>query len=226
MLKPTVLALVFLCSAGPTAAQTASWTIEGTAGAVSDYRFRGYSLSDDKPALQAGLTAAHASGFYADLFVSTIAPYGLGADGDGARFEVTPSVGWAGRLAGFDVDASVAAYRYPDGDDVNYVELPVQVSRTVKDMTWTLGAAYAPEQAALGEEDNRYGWAGLDYAPQAWPISMTATVGYEDGAFAPEGKTDWRIGAERTVGFVTLGVSWVDSDATEGAVVGSVFANF
>ena len=225
MLRTALVSLVLLAAASPTLAQSA-WSIEGTAGVVSDYRFRGSSLSNRDPALQAGLTLRHASGVYGDVFVSSIDEYGIGVDGDGADVEFTGSLGWAGVLAGLDVDAALSAYQYPDGDDVNYVEAPVQIGKSVKDVTWTLGFAYAPAQTALADDDNRYGWAGLAYAPESWPISLTGTIGYEQGAFAPDGKTDWVVGVAREFGPTTVEFSWVDSDVDAGALVASVFVNF
>ena len=210
----------------PAWAQTSSWEIDGMVGVVSDYRYRGYSLSAEDPALQAGLTASHDSGFYGDAFVSTIDEYGVDQDGDGAKVEVTLSAGWAGVVAGLDVDAAVSAYRYPDGDDVNYVEAPVQVSQTLGALSWTLGLSYAPAQAALGEDDNRYGWVGLDFAPEGWPLSFNGGIGYEEGAFAPDGKTDWSLGVARSFGPVALGLTWVDSDEYDGRAVASASVGF
>lgn len=208
------------------AAQANPWTVEGTAGVVSDYRYRGYSLSGGDPAVQGGLTLTHASGLYGDIYLSSIEEYGLGADGDGAEVEVTLTGGWTGSITGFDLDVGISAYQYPDGSDVNYVEIPAQVGRSIGSWTWTVGAAYAPEQAALGDEDNRYVWGGADFAPEAWSVSLSATVGYEDGAYAPTGKTDWLIGASAPIGPVVIGLAWVDSDIDEGAVVASLFASF
>ena len=225
MIRTALVSLLLFSAASPTVAQSA-WSVEGVAGVVSDYRFRGYSLSDKAPALQAGLTLGHASGFYGDVFVSSIDEYGIGNDGDGADAEITGSIGWAGVLAGFDVDAAVTAYQYPDGDDVNYLEAPVQIGQTVRDVTWTLGFAYAPAQTPLGDEDNRYGSAGLAYAPETWPISLSASIGYEDGALAPEGKTDWAFDVAHEFGPTTLRLTWVDSDVEDGALVASVFLNF
>jgi uncharacterized protein (TIGR02001 family) len=202
------------------------WTLEATVGVVSDYRFRGLSLSGEDPALQAGATASHASGFYADVYLSSIEEYGVGDDGEGSELEVTLTGGWAGAWLGLDWDAAVSAYRYPGGDDVDYVEIPVQASRTFGPATATLGVAYAPSQRALGDEDNRYLWTGLDYAPDAWPVSLSASVGYEDGAWAPDGKTVWRIGGYLPLGPLAVGLEWIDSDAEKGALVGSVFASF
>ena len=205
---------------------TSDWSVEATVGAVSDYRFRGISLSGGDPAVQAGATLSHASGFYADVYLSSIEEYGVGDDGDGSKLEMTLTGGWAGSWLGLDWDAALSAYRYPDGDDVDYVEAPVQVSRTFGAATATFGVAYAPEQSALGDKDNRYVWTGLDYAPEAWLLSLAASIGYEDGAWAPDGKTDWRIGGFIPLGNVTAGVEWIDSDADKGALVASVFASF
>ncbi len=225
MIKTILVSTVLLMPASNALAQS-NWSLEGTVGVVSDYRYRGYSLSDGDPALQAGLTLGHSSGFYGDVFVSSIDEYGIGADGDGAEVEVTGSLGWAGMLGDFDVDAAVSAYRYPDGDDVNYIEAPVQIGQTVGALTWTVGVAYAPAQDALSDEDNRYGWAGLSYSPEGWPISLSGVFGYEDGAFAPDGKSDWALGAEHDLGPATLALTWVDSDVDAGALVASAFVKF
>ena len=229
MSKSVFVALGLVCLAWPACpawAQTSDWSLTGTAGVVSDYRYRGYSLSDEQPAVQGGLTAGHASGFYGDVFVSTIDEYGVGLDGDGAEVEVTATLGWAGQVEGFEIDVAAAAYRYPDGDDVNYVEFPLQIGRTDEAVGWAVGVAFAPAQTALGDEDNRYGWMSLTYAPSSWPVTFTSGVGYEDGAFAPDGKTDWSIGVARELGRLSLGLSWIDSDADNGQAVATVFVNF
>ena len=225
MIKSFVASACLLLSASPVLAQS-DWSLGGSVGVVSDYRYRGYSLSGDDPALQAGLTLSHASGVYGDVFVSSIEEYGIGEDGDGADMEITSTLGWAGAIGGFDVDAAVSSYAYPDGDDVSYVEVPVQVGQTVGDLTWTVGVAYAPPQTALADEDNRYGWAGLSYALETWPISLSGTLGYEEGAFAPYGKSDWSVGAAHGLGPATLALTWVDSDVEAGALVASAFLSF
>ena len=45
--------------------------LSGTVSVVSDYRYRGVSLSDNEPAAQAGVTYDDAQGWYAGAFVST-----------------------------------------------------------------------------------------------------------------------------------------------------------
>lgn len=45
--------------------------ISGSVGLLSDYRFRGVSLSDERPAAQLGVNYDHPGGAYAGLFAST-----------------------------------------------------------------------------------------------------------------------------------------------------------
>lgn len=232
-MNPTLLiATLSLASAvgavAPVAAQTAGpdWTVDVSAGVVSDYRFRGSSLTGRDPAAQGELTLSHASGFYGDVYVSSIEEYGIGVDGDGAEVEFTLTAGWSGEVAGYVIDAGVSAYRYPGGEDVDYVEIPVSAERAIGPVTVKAGFAYAPEQSALGDDDNRYVWTGADFAPYGWPVSFTGQVGYEDGGNALDGKTDWTAGLRAPLGPLTFGLDYVDSDADEGTAVASVFARF
>lgn len=216
-----------LASSVPALAQEAGpWSVEGRVGVVSDYRDRGYTLSAEDPVLQGEATLSHASGLYAGVWGSGIEEYGVGPDGDGATVEVTLYAGWTGSAGGFDIDLGVWSNVYPDGDDVNYVEFPVQIGRTFGDATFSTGVVWAPAQTGTGDEANTWVWTRADYAPESWPVSLHAMVGHEDGGFAPDGKTDWRVGLEAPVGAFTLGVDWVDSDTEDNAVVASVFWGF
>lgn len=203
------------------------WALEGETGVVSDYRYRGASLSDEASAWQAGLTVSRPGGLYGDLHVSTIAAYGGTEDEDGAHIEAALTLGWAGSLGDFAVDAAVTTYQYPGGVDVAYAEIPVQIGQTRGPLTWTLGAAWAPAgQTALGNRDNRYVWGGLDLAHAAWPITLHGALGFEDGAYAPDGKTDWRVGMTAPLGSIDLGLDYVDSDVATGALVVRLFIGF
>ena len=228
VVKPTqlILALGVLAIGGAASAQEPAWTVEGRIGVVSDYRDRGYTLSNEDPSLQGEVTVSHASGVYAGVWASTIEEYGVGPDGDGAEVEVTLYSGWAGVLAGFDIDVGVWQNIYPDGDEVNYVEFPVQAGRTFGETTFSAGVIWAPSQTGVGDQANTYVWTRADFAPESWPIGLHATIGHEDGGFAPDGNTDWRLGLEAPMGDLTLGVDWVDSDTEDSAVVGRVFWNF
>jgi len=208
--RPLILAVIFCLPAAPVlAAQdrlpAKQWSFDAEVGVVSDYRFRGLSLSDKQPALQGGLTMSHANGAYGYVWASTIEEYGAGDDGDGAKAEADFVLGWAGSLSGLDVDVSAQAYLYPGGSDVNYVEFPATVAKTQGDWRWSLGAAYAPSQRALGHEDNVYGWGGVAWGGESAPVKVELRAGYEDGAYAPGGKWDWSAGVSREFGPLKVG---------------------
>lgn len=223
----TAACAALLLTSGPALAQDGGpWSVDGRVGAVSDYRDRGYTLSAGEPVLQGEATLSHASGLYAGVWGSGIEEYGIGADGDGATVEVTFYAGWAGSVSGFDVDLGVWQNVYPDGDGVNYVEFPLQIGRTFGDATFSTGVIWAPAQTGTGDEADTWVWTRAEYAPEAWPVSLHATLGHEDGGFAPDGKTDWRLGVAAPIGPVTLGLDFVDSDTEDSAVVASVFWGF
>jgi uncharacterized protein (TIGR02001 family) len=179
-------------------------------GVVSDYRFRGVSQSGRKPALQAGVQANFAGGAYLGLWGSTIEEYASEGDTSGAKVEVDFSAGWAFQAAGLDVDLSLGAYTYPRAGDLSYVEAPISLSRSFGGATVTLGGAYAPRQAAIGDKDDGYVYGSVGW--QAGPVEMTVESGYEDGAFAPGGKWDWSASVRRQFGPVRAELSYVDTD--------------
>jgi len=206
-----------LAALGVGSVEAAPLSLEGGITAVTDYRFRGLSLSDRQPALQGDLTASHGSGAYGAVFVSTIDEYGLDDRGNGATVELDFTFGWAFAAAGLDFDIAAARYTYPGGSGVDYTELPVQLSKTFGDWSGSAGFAYAPEQRAL-TEDNRYAWLGLDYGGEALPFTLAARVGHEDGAFATN-KVDWSLTASHDLGPVQASAAYADSDQGGGAIV-------
>ena len=222
-----LMRLVFIAAfagaagAGSAAAQETSpgiglgFALESAATIVSDYRFRGLSLSDERPALQAEANLSHGGGFHAGFFTSTIEEYGVDTDGDGAKAEVDVSGGWLFSLAGFDIDAGATAYFYPDASDVNYYVLPVSITHAFGEWSVTAGYEYTPAQRSLADLDGEYVWLGADWASEYLPVSFTAALGREEGAWAPEGKTDWLVGAYYTLDRFDLGLSWTGADAED-----------
>jgi uncharacterized protein (TIGR02001 family) len=126
----TALAGAFFVAA-PAMAQDedeSSITVTGSAAIVSDYRFRGVSLSNGDPAVQAGITVSHSSGFYIATWGSSIyagdqtitLDDGLGApesytNGSYGSLELDVFGGWTGAVTdGVTVDVGFLYYLYPD----------------------------------------------------------------------------------------------------------------
>jgi len=201
----------------------AGLSFDATLGVVSDYRYRGLSLSDEAPAVQLDATVSSPAGLYGNLFVSTIDEYGADAGGDGAHVEVDYTLGWAFAAADFDVDIALSAYTYPGGTDVDYLTIPIAVSRSLDQWSVTLGYEYSPSQENLGDADGSYVWIGADWADEESGFGFTSWVGHEDGAWAPDGKTDWGLGGYKTFGQIELGLSVQGVDVEDDATfVGSL----
>lgn len=223
----TCAALAFGGAARAQDATRSGWKLSGDIGAVSDYQYRGYSLSNGDLSVQGDLTVTAPSGFYATVWASQIAEVGIGPDGDGAEIEVDISVGRTFSVGRWDWDVAVYHYGYPDGSALDYFEAPISAARTVGAFTTTLGVQYAPSQANLGDEDNLYLYIGGDYAPEHWPVSVNAQIGHEEGAFS-DGKLDWQLGLAKSIGPVSLSVTYADSDGpgAESSVTGGISLTF
>ncbi|MEY2926444.1 MAG: hypothetical protein RL367_921 [Pseudomonadota bacterium] len=172
---------------------------------VSDYRFRGISLSGRDPAIQGGLEVT-ASGFYAGAWASTIAPF------VGSHVELDVYGGWRGAVAGLDLDIGATNYLYPGGQGGHYVELLGSAGHTIGPVELKAGVGYAPKQKTLGS-DNVYAWGQARSGIPGTPVSLTASAGHESGSLAgPVGqKWDWSLGAEAVYKRFTAGVKYVDT---------------
>lgn len=136
-------------------AAASSVTVTGSVGLVTDYRFRGVSLSGGDPAVQGGVTLTHDSGFYVGTWASSIDDGGTDIYGD---MELDLFGGWSGSVAeGIGLDVGLLYYAYPTnaaGVDAEYFEPYATVSGTLGPVQAKVGVAYAWEQDSLGGNDN------------------------------------------------------------------------
>jgi uncharacterized protein (TIGR02001 family) len=194
---------------------------------VSDYRYRGVSLSDERPALQASLTWEHDSGVYGNVWASTIKE-----DGASLKAEVDFTAGYAAELPlGIGLDLSATYYAYPGDRGFNYFEGTALVERPFGPVTAHAGLSYAPRQDALAGDDgrtrsNRYLFAGVSLEVPGTPLTLSAQVGHERGAFDLNpggGKTDWSASAELALDRLRIGLAFVGTDAPaeSGTILGS-----
>ena len=109
-----------LALAGSLWASGALAQLSGSVAALSDYRFRGVSLTDDRPALQAGLVYDHASGAYAGAFLSNV----RFADQSAGALQIVGFAGYAHRLdSSATVDAGATWSGFSDGRRYDYGEV-------------------------------------------------------------------------------------------------------
>jgi uncharacterized protein (TIGR02001 family) len=193
------------------AAGVAQAQVTATVTAVSDYDFRGVSLSGTDPALQGSVDWAHESGFYAGLWGSSSLDFGPGSDADWEAdlyFGIT-----GGAEEGFGWSAGFVYYYYlPDGDNAEYPEIFV-------------GGTYQSFGAKLWYT-NDYGNLNTD----AWYLegnfdhdlpanfSVHAHVGYNYGDYwddevnGLDEHIDWSLGVGYQLGNFSLLLKWVDNE--------------
>lgn len=211
--------------ASPASAQNAGndFSLTGNVAFVSDYRFRGLSLSDKDFAIQGGLNLNHNNGFYAGVWGSSI------EQSAGAESELDLFVGYNGSLGNLSTNIGVIAYIYPGSDNTTYYEVFGSISGTANNIFWTLGSAYAWDQSNIGSQDNIYFYLSSSAPLGKTGVSINGTIGFEDGAFGND-KWDWNAGFSYSFKKITLAVSYVDSNTGAGngsaGVMASLSASF
>lgn len=217
----------------------AALTVTGNVAVVSDYRFRGISLSGGDLAVQGGIALNHTSGFYAGVWASSLEEtpvYG--------SVEADLYAGWTGPVAaGLTADVGLTYYSYPDGSvgHANYFEPYAAITKTLGPVSAKLGVAYAWKQDALGADDNLYLYTDWTLGVPNTPISIAAHLGHADGAQSPrlltgsgtDGGWDYSLGATYAItSNLSAGVSYVGvdgaaiNDLSDDAVVGTLKFSF
>ena len=255
MIKPAVIAFALLAGT-PALAQEEppedapeslpaaqnGFDISGEVSLLSDYRFRGISRSDEDPALQAQMTLSHDSGAYAGVRGTSLE----GSDSFRVRDPAFQDLGdieldlFAGYRAdlgdGFDLDAGLLYYLFVGGDGAtDYAEPYASLSYLIGPVYATVGAKYAPEQRAIGDEDMLYLFGQVDVTIPFRPWSFSAQVGRQDwGRFGDY--WTWSIGVEHQLQIQGLpdtyvGLRYVDTDlpsvsGQDGGLVASLRLGF
>jgi uncharacterized protein (TIGR02001 family) len=210
-----------------TSANAQDWS--GGVGLVSDYRYRGLSLSDRKPALQASIALEHDSGLYAELWGSSL------AKGSASRAEVDATVGYGIKLTEtLSADVSATYYLYPGASEGNALEITGTIEAEHGPLTASIGLSLAPPQRGTRDELgtkrlNAYTFAGVEYALPALPLALRATVGHERGPWdmaSEGGKWDWSVGAGAELRNVRVGLDLIGSNAGDETVAGSLALKF
>ena len=186
-------------------AMAANAEITGTIGAVSDYDFRGVSLSAKDPALQGSIDYAHDSGFYAGVWGSNI-DYGDDVDGD---LEVDLYVGFANQInddLGYDI--GLVYYLYPGSDDIeDYPEF--YAGLTYK---WLELKQWYSNDNSGSDLDSFYTEANASF-DLVENLSLGLHLGYNYGDYFDDFEyLDYSVGLTYTLGHFDLGLKYVDND--------------
>lgn len=218
MFSLSALALATAAVASPAMAQDATdpapeITITGSATLVSDYRFRGFSQTNEEATVQGGFTVAHSSGFYVGTWGS-----GIGfANGT----EIDAFAGYSHAVAsGLTADIGATLYLYPGASDTTIFEPYASLTGTVGPASIKGGVAWAPKgQTALGDQSSVYLYSDVAIGIPKTPLKLKGHLGYSNSDSFLGGLDgevfDYSIGAEISWKALTLGVAYVNTDETK-----------
>lgn len=218
--------LAFYAGLAATPAAAADWSAE--VSLVSDYRYRGLSLSNGKPAVQGTISVEHDSGAYAELWASSLT-------GASSRAEIDATAGYAMNLTEtLSLDVSATYYAYPGASDANALEVTGMLEAGTGPVTASLGLSVAPPQRGTRDafgvrKTNLYAFAGAAYELTGIPVTLRTTVGHERGPWDSAergGKWDWSLGGEAKLGPARIGLDFVGSDIGDESLVGTLVLTF
>ncbi len=220
----------FACAAAMAALFTASAAsaqdadVAFNVGVFSDYAFRGFSQTNEDPALQGGVDLT-AGSFYAGAWASNV------DFGDDTDAEIDIYGGFRTEAAGYALDFGVVGYFYvnaPGGADYDYVEFKAAASRAIGPVTAGAVVYYSPDFFGLDEEatyvEGNLAWAFAD----KWAAS--GAVGYQ-ALDVNDDYTTWNAGVTYTlVAGLGLDVRYFDTDVdgplSDDRIVGSLKYSF
>lgn len=190
-------------------------------GLVSEYMFRALSQSGNgTPAIQGGFDFNHDSGVYVGVWGSNI--------DFGGNIETDFYAGWSGDVGGKDgvgLDAGVILYHYPgadSGDNLDYVEGYVGVSKDFKVAGAGLKASYSPDYTA-SSGDGLYLEGNVDVpAGKYFTVNLHAGRQWVDDntAFGFDDYTDWLLGVSFSLFGFDAQVAYIDNDLDDSVCVG------
>ncbi len=201
------------------------FSLSANAALVTDYRFRGLSLSNKDTAFQGGFDVSHESGFYVGTWGSSIENF------NGSELELDIYGGYATQIGEISTNIGFLAYTYPGASaNTDYYEVYGSVGGSVDVIDWSLGANYAFDQDGTGSQDNIYIYLNTSAPISDTPFSVTGNLAYEDGAFGTN-KWDWLLGLSYSFEQFSLSVNYIDtansgSSAGDAGVIAMLSANF
>jgi uncharacterized protein (TIGR02001 family) len=216
---------------------------------VNDYRYRGISQSNFKPAIQGGFDYAHESGFYIGNWNSSISWISDSFPSTGGTRVTAPiEMDFYGGIKkeligeGFASDLGVLQYYYPTSGlnvsgtyaNPNTTEIYAAQNFTFGPVTGFVKFSYAvsPIFGNANSSGSYYPDLTVNYDTGVWGLALNAHVGYQYIAGNVQGSkpnvtnsslysyTDWKLGVTKDFGAgLSLSAAYVATDAGKTAGV-------
>ena len=227
----------------PQDSEAAGNPIAANVTVVNDYRYRGISQTNFKPAIQGGFDYAHESGFYIGNWNSTISWISDAATTGGynvsAPIEMDFYAGFKKELIGegFASDLGVLQYYYPTSGlpsgatNPNTTEIYAAQNYTFGPLTGFVKFSYAVTNifGFANSSGSYYPDLTANYDTGVWGLSVNAHVGYQKIAgqnviagVPTASYTDWKLGLTKDFGGgLSLAAAYIGTNAAKS---GSTYA--
>ena len=226
--KLAIAALAALTAAPAFAQSTAAapespWAFSANLGLFSDYRFRGISQTDKKPALQGGFDLGHSSGLYAGNWNSNVDS----AFYNGANLEMDFYGGWKKSFAGgFGIDLGAISYYYPGtgaGGTTKIDNTELYIGASWGPLSAKYNYAVSDFFSAPDSKGSSYLDLGFAY-DLGKGFGFVAHYGYQtlkgDARIAeiggtppgPDNISDWKLGVTYTIDGWAIALAYVDTN--------------
>ena len=219
-------------SAAP-AAPTPEFTITGSAAIVSQYKFRGLTQSDSKPAVQAAFTVSHKSGFYLSFWGSSGAGHrnvdssGFPTSDDfylspnnGTEIDVYGGYTHTFAKSGITLDGGLYGYIYPNETANNLFEVYGDASKAYGPISFKVGLNWAPKQhyftaGGYTPQYSMYEYGEIGFTPVKIPaLNFHSHLGHTGGGLDFLGKEyiDYTVGVGYKWKALTFDISAVGTN--------------
>lgn len=212
LLRGSVLGLALAAAGGAQASG-----LSGSLTLTSDYVFRGFTQTNEKPALQGGIEFEAESGFYAGAWGSSISWLSDSSPDISSQLELDGYIGYRNQLSdtiSFDVGALYYGYpgRYPAGfNDADTVELYAGLSAGIFGVKYSYAVT---DLFGIDDSDgSSYLEAGIDYGfADTWTLGLHVGKQFISGEFG-EDYIDWSVGINKALpNDFDIGVTFTDTD--------------
>jgi uncharacterized protein (TIGR02001 family) len=216
---------------------------------TNDYRYRGISQSNFRPAIQGGFEYAHSSGFYIGNWNSSISwisdTASIAGNNASAPIEMNFFGGYKHEWSkGFTADIGVLQYYYPTTNlsafaaNPNTTEIYAAQNFTFDAVTGYLKFSWAASTlfGTANSSGSNYTDLTVNYDTGVWGLALNAHVGYQyvAGQIAGGGMsnstlfsyTDWKLGVTKDFGSGFSGsMAYVGTNAKDGSYVNPQMQN-
>ena len=185
--------------------------------ATTDYVSRGLSQTDSGPALQTTIETYYPA---SPVFQPMVGVFASTIRFTGSNWEVDPYAGARGEIAGFQYQAVVIYYAYPDARPSRkypFHEFGLSVSRPLSFVTPTLGILYSHDFFAdSGEEIYPFAEAKVPFKlfRRDWAVTgkfARRMIEHNDRFFLPDYNT-WQVALDTQVLGLELSLYYVDTN--------------